>query len=157
MTQAFREADITDVNKGRCNCSALRRAARRVSLMYDRHLTGSGLTSGQYSILAEIRRRGKVAPTVSELAEALVMDRAALTHTLKPLERDGLIVLKTDPDDRRARLVHVTGLGEKRFAVAFGKWSKAQEQFAQSIGKKQAVALRALLQLVGEIDLGEMN
>jgi DNA-binding MarR family transcriptional regulator len=125
--------------------------------MYDRYLTGSGLTSGQYSILAEIRRRGKASPTVSELAEALVMDRTALTHTLKPLERDGLIALKVDPADRRARLVHVTGLGEKRFAVAFGKWSKAQEQFTQSFGKKQAVALRALLRLVGELELGEMN
>ncbi|HWF05326.1 MAG TPA: MarR family transcriptional regulator [Candidatus Angelobacter sp.] len=125
--------------------------------MYDRYLTGTGLTSGQYSILAEIRRHGKTAPTVSELAEALVMDRTALTHTLKPLERDGLIALKVDPADRRARLVHVTGLGEKRFTVAFGKWSKAQEQFSQSVGKKQAVALRALLQLAGEIDLGELN
>lgn len=156
MTQGLMEANI-ETKKGRCNCSALRRAARRVSLLYDRYLTGSGLTSGQYSILAEIRRHGKTAPTVSELAEALVMDRTALTHTLKPLERDGLIALRVDPADRRARLVHVTGLGEKRFAVAFGKWSKAQERFAQSVGKKQAGALRALLQLVGEIDLGEMN
>jgi DNA-binding MarR family transcriptional regulator len=135
-----------ETNAEPCNCSALRRAARRVSLLYDRHLAGSGLTSGQYSMLAEIRRQGKQSPTVCELAQALVMDRTALTHSLKPLERDGMIQLKASPADRRAKLICITALGEKKFTTARALWREAQQEFNQSLGRKQAVALRGLLQ-----------
>src|SRR6266576_1924189 len=94
-----------------CNCAALRKAARRVSLVYDRYLARSGLTIGQYAILAEIERRAeRDRPTLSGLAQALVMDRTGLSHTLKPLERDGLIRLESDQRDRRALLRIVTDL-----------------------------------------------
>jgi DNA-binding MarR family transcriptional regulator len=140
-----------------CNCSALRRAARRVSLLYDRHLAANGLTNGQYAILVEIDRRGAAAPTLGELAEALIMDRAALAHTLKPLERDGLIELTTDPTDRRARLVRITGQGRLKHAVARHAWRTAQAKFTASFGEDQAIALRALLRLVGSVDVGERH
>lgn len=140
-----------------CNCGALRRATRHVSLMYDRSLSGSGLTSGQYSIIREILRRGKAAPTLGELAQAMVMDRTALTHTLKPLERDGLVALKPDPDDKRVRRVHVTAKGAKRQEAASLLWRKAQEKFTQSIGEDQAAALRALLRAIvhSSLDAGQ--
>ncbi len=137
-----------------CNCGALRRATRNVSLMYDRLLIGSGLTSGQYSILRGIRRRGKTSPTLGELAEAMVMDRTALTHTLKPLERDGLIVLKLDPDDGRARRVCITAKGIKTHEAAVASWRKAQQKFDRTVGQQEAAALRALLRIVATSDLG---
>ncbi len=136
-----------------CNCGALRRATRHVSLMYDRCLSGSGLTSGQYSIISEVRVRGKDAPTLGELAQAMVMDRTALTHTLKPLERDGLVALKLDPDDKRARRVHVTAKGAKRHEAARALWRNAQQKFTQSIGADETAALRALLRVVAHSDL----
>jgi DNA-binding MarR family transcriptional regulator len=140
-----------------CNCSSLRRAARRASLLYDRHLAGSGLTSGQYSILAEIRRHGQNSPTVCELAQALVMDRTALTHTLKPLERDGLLQLKASPADRRAKLICMTAQGQKKFANARVLWKEAQGEFSRSLGKDHAAALRSLLQTVAATELSPME
>jgi DNA-binding MarR family transcriptional regulator len=140
-----------------CNCSALRRAARRVSLMYDRELTSSGLTSGQFGILVEISGFGKSAPTIGALAEALVMDRAGLTHTLKPLERDGLVTLRSDPSDARARLVNLTAEGRKRLAKASVGWARAQQNFTRSFGERQATALRSLLQLVSQTELSDVE
>ncbi|HEY0234684.1 MAG TPA: MarR family transcriptional regulator [Afipia sp.] len=137
-----------------CNCGALRRATRHVSLMYDRHLAGSGLTSGQYSIIREIRGRGKAAPTLGELAQAMVMDRTALTHTLKPLQREGLVELKADLDDKRVRRVHVTAKGAKRHEAARDMWRRAQQKFSQSVGQEEAAALRTLLRIVATSDLG---
>jgi DNA-binding MarR family transcriptional regulator len=144
-----------DAGREACNCAALRRAARRVSLMYDRHLAASGLTTGQYSILTQISRRGQNVPSLSVLASVLVMDRTALTHTLKPLERDGLVKLEVDPADRRARLVHLTQQGRRKLAAARDAWSAAQDRFNQSFGQEQAAALRALLQKVESAELGE--
>ena len=136
-----------------CNCAALRKAARRVSLVYDRHLARSGLTNGQYAILAEIARRSEYDhPTLSELAQALVMDRTALSHTLNPLERDGLIRLESDQRDRRARRVSLTTLGRERASVARSCWVEAQAHFAETFGRDQAIALQALLRIVTDLD-----
>jgi len=138
-----------------CNCAALRKAARRVSLLYDRHLARSGLTIGQYAILVEIERRPeRDRSTLSELAQALVMDRTALSHTLKPLERDGLIRLRRDQRDRRARLVSLTALGRERAAVARSCWVEAQAHFSKTFGRDQAIALQALLRIVTDLDFG---
>ena len=87
--------------KSLCNCTALRKATRRVSQLYDSALEPCGLRATQRTILSQIARTGT--PPMGELAEALVMDRGALTHNLKPLQRDGLIKISVDPQDRRNR------------------------------------------------------
>src|ERR1700732_3926901 len=85
----------------RCNCTALRKATRRISQLYDTALAPSGLKTTQRAILAQISRSEPA--TVGQLAVALVMDAGALAHTLKPLERDRVVAIEIDPDDRRNR------------------------------------------------------
>jgi DNA-binding MarR family transcriptional regulator len=138
-----------------CNCAGLRRAARHVSLMYDRELADTGVTSGQHSILGELFRRGDEAPTLGALAQALIMDRTALTHTLKPLVRDGFIALRTDPADQRARLVHLTEKGREKYAVAHQAWEGAQQRFLHAFGVDESIALRAMLRMVAGTSFGE--
>lgn len=77
-----------------CIATAMRKASRRLSQLYDDALAPSGLRTTQYAILSELERRSKRPPTMRELADAMVMDRSALGHNLRPLERDGLIALK---------------------------------------------------------------
>src|SRR5260370_17540695 len=79
--------------------------------MYDTVLAPVRLKSRQYGILSELHSRGAALPTVRELAEELVMDRSTLGQNLRPLERDELITLLTDPNDRRNRLIALTKLG----------------------------------------------
>src|ERR1700682_1001883 len=95
-----------------CNCTALRKATRRGSPVYDVALEPAGLKTAQRAILSHIFRSGT--PHIGQLAEALVMDRGALTHNLKPLERDGLVEITTDPDDRRNRIIALTAAGRPR-------------------------------------------
>jgi DNA-binding MarR family transcriptional regulator len=78
------------------------------------------------------------------------MDRAALTHTLKPLVREGLIEFRRDGRDRRARLVRMTHDGGQRLDAGRPLWMAAQESFAKTFGEDQAIALRALLRIVME-------
>jgi DNA-binding HxlR family transcriptional regulator len=93
---AGRKDHVAGPGKGSgCSCTALRKASRRISQLYDTALAPSGLKTTQHAILAQI---GRSEPTmVGELAEALVMDSGAFAHTLKPLERDGLIAVAVDP------------------------------------------------------------
>jgi DNA-binding MarR family transcriptional regulator len=130
----------------RCNCTTLRKASRRISQIYDTALAASGLKTTQRAILAQI---GRAEPaTVGSLAAALVMDAGALAHTLKPLQRDGLIATATDPKDRRNRLISLTPAGRARLAASDLLWEQAQRGFEAAFGKANAKALRESLRLL---------
>jgi DNA-binding MarR family transcriptional regulator len=128
---------------GRCNGTAMRRAMRRVSQIYDAALAPCGLRSTQRSILIAIARAGR--PTMGELAASLVLDRSALAHNLKPLEREGLVEVIADERDKRSRLVALTEAGRAKLAQSLPLWEDAQRRFERAFGEERAKALRATL------------
>jgi DNA-binding MarR family transcriptional regulator len=129
-----------------CNCTALRKASRRVSQLYDEALASCGLRVTQLAILNQIERMGS--PAMGELARALVMDRGALAHNVKPLERDGLVETVADPADGRNRLIALTRAGRKKIVEAERSWARAQDRFEASFGAKEAAALRRVLAVI---------
>ena len=132
--------------KSPCNCTALRKATRRVSQLYDLALEPCGLRTTQRAILSHIARSGT--PPIGELAEALVMDRGALTHNLKPLQRDGLVEIGVDPDDRRNRRVALTAAGRSKLAESEPLWKRAQQGFEAAFGVAKSASLRKALEYV---------
>jgi DNA-binding MarR family transcriptional regulator len=128
-----------------CNAGALRRAARRVTHFYDTELAAVGLNLCQYGLLSAINSRGAALPSVQELADEVVLDRSTLGQNLRPLERDGLIYLLTDPKDQRARLIALTKLGIAKFNQAHKHWKVAQERFEAVFGQEEAAQLRSVL------------
>lgn len=131
---------------GRCSCTALRKASRRISQLFDMALAPSGLKITQRAILAQIGRSERT--TVGNLAEALVMDPGALAHTLKPLERDGLVAVAIDPDDRRNRLITLTRRGRTKLAETDALWAKAQRGFESAFGRAESESLREALRVL---------
>jgi len=110
--------------------------------------TASGIAGNQLDVLA-----------VSTQAVAgsgdLVLDRTALNHNLKPLERDGLLTITVDKNDRRSRLVRLTKRGEARLDESRSAWLEAQERFETAFGAGQAADLRQTLELVAALEFGE--
>src|SRR5260221_2573776 len=96
-------------SEGRCHCTELRKASRRISQLYDTALAPSGLKTTQRAILAEIGRSEPA--TVGALANALVMDAGGLAHTLKPLTPEKLVTIAVDPHDPRNRLISPNPFG----------------------------------------------
>ncbi len=136
-----------------CNGTALRKATRRISQLYDAVLVPCGLRSTQRSILIHIARAGT--PTMGDLAAALVLDRSALAHNLKPLERDGLVAVIVDPKDKRSRLVKLTEFGKAKLGESMGLWKQAQHRFETAFGPEQASALRASLALIASAEFAQ--
>src|SRR5215813_9198542 len=125
-----------------CNCTILRKAARHVSMLYDRTLDPSGIRLTQYALLAELDRTGPM--TITELANAMVMERNGLGHNLQLLERDGLVGMEIGRD-RRSRIVVLTERGRRRLAESKPLWQRAQKRFATAFAAEEIRALRALL------------
>jgi DNA-binding MarR family transcriptional regulator len=134
----------------RCNGTALRKATRRVSQLYDAALAPCGLRSTQRSILVHIARANN--PTMGELADDLVIDRSALAHNLKPLERDGFVVVEVSEADKRSRIIRLTKQGEAKLREAASLWQSAQDRFEQAFGVENAAALRRTLAIIASAD-----
>jgi DNA-binding MarR family transcriptional regulator len=129
-----------------CNCLVVRQAARCVTQFYDRYLAEAGLRTTQYGILAKLKRHGPM--SINALAAELVMDRTTLGRNVQPLERDGLIAIEPDPQDRRSRVLRLTRIGANRFERAHSGWAEAQRRFEDTYGGNRAAELRRTLRAV---------
>ncbi len=120
--------------------SSLRKAARRLSLLYDATISPCGLKMTQGAILMTVGRTD--APTMGELATALVLDRSALTENLKPLVRKGLLEVRVCAKDKRIRRVALTAAGAAKVTECLPLWRLAQARFEAAFGTAAASALR---------------
>jgi DNA-binding MarR family transcriptional regulator len=124
-----------------CHCFAARKAARRISRLYDSLLQQTGLRITQFLILAVLADVGSA--TVNGLGEHLDLERTAMGKTLGPLERDGLVRIAPSPTDGRARDVTLTREGRRAFAEAKPLWQEAQRRLAALNGEEWIGAFRA--------------
>jgi DNA-binding MarR family transcriptional regulator len=140
-----------------CIAGAMRAASRRLTMLFDEVMAPSGLRVTQYHVLSELERRKSEPPTVSELAEILIMERSALGQTLRLLERDGFIALGRDEHDGRRKPIELTRAGKDAVARARRYWAKAHERFEQFFGEAALAALRTTLRGIAEDpDLSEV-
>lgn len=126
-----------------CICSRVRRTARRVSQIYDRHLEPFGLSITQFGIMAQLRSGAGL--SIGQLAERMVMDPTTLTRGLKPLERRGYLRLDVDPGDRRARRLSLTDAGLSALRTARSGWEAAQAEVRSALGDAASADLVARL------------
>ena len=133
-----------------CHAAALRKAARRVSQLYDEALAPAGIGINQLSILAHVRAAGP--STIADLARRLVMDRSTLGHLVRPLEERGLVRLRTGERDRRTRELTLTREGVALLKKARPLWQRAPRQFERGVGAQASHELRAALNEVAAIE-----
>jgi len=84
---------------------------QRIGALEDSFL-GMGMPLGPARLLFEI---GATPATAQALRSRLGLDSGYLSRLLRRLERDGLIEVTPDPDDRRRRLVSLTETGRDRW------------------------------------------
>ncbi len=138
------QAPMAGYRPGECFVGAARKASRRLTQFYDDALAPCGLRSTQYSILSELTRFAGP-PTLAELASALVSDRSAVGHNLRPLIRDGYVALEPGPNDRRERRIVLTPRGQSKHREARALWQAAQDEFLAIYGADHSESLRAAL------------
>lgn len=129
-----------------CLCLAAQRAARALARRFDEALRPLGLTSGQFSLMMSLNRPHP--PALGSVAALLAMDRTTLTAALKPLQRRGLVAVSADPQDRRSRLLVLTGEGHALLAAALPVWRRTHEAIEAERPGTDMAALAAGLSLL---------
>jgi MarR family transcriptional regulator, transcriptional regulator for hemolysin len=107
----------------------LARVAKAASRAFDDVLARAGGSLPTWLVLISVKSRQ--AATQRELAEAVGIQGATLTHHLNAMESAGLVTRRRDPANRRNHVVELTATGEDLFrrqlaaALAFDRRLRA--------------------------------
>lgn len=121
------EADVRE------SCAALRArmAARKLTRLYDKALKPTGLKITQFTLLISIEE-GKV-KSLTQLADALALERSSLVRNVQLLETEGLI--ESEPSGAGRSLgLKLTREGRKVLTQALPLWRKAQDEVEGNLG-----------------------
>ncbi len=105
----------------------LARTAKAVSRAFDDALAAAGGSLPSWLILISVKSRS--AGNQRELAEAIGIRGATLTHHLNAMEAGGLVARQRDPENRRIQRVELTAAGE----AAFQRMRRAAMAFDQRL------------------------
>ena len=91
----------------------LSRTAKTASRAFDQALAAAGGSQPVWLILISLKTARRA--NQREIADAVGIQGATLTHHLNGMESSGLITRRRDPDNRRVHIVELTEHGEQVF------------------------------------------
>src|ERR1700761_9394782 len=121
----------------------LNRVARTVSRAFDEPLAEAGGSLPAWLVLISLKSR----PVASqrELAEAVGIQGATLTHHLNTMESAGLVTRRRDPANRRLHLVELTPAGDALFVRLRDAATAFDQRLRDGLSDRELGQLEALL------------
>lgn len=121
----------------------LARTARTVSRAFDDALAEAGGSLPVWLVLLAMKTRNLASQR--ELAEAVGIREATLTHHLNAMEAAGLISRQRDPANRRIHIVELTSAGDQMFMALRAAAIDFDERLRGGISEQEISRLRGLL------------
>ena len=121
----------------------LTRAARSVGRAFDDALAAAGGSLPTWLVL--LTMKSHQAGSQRELAEAVGVREATLTHHLNALETAGLITRRRDPANRRIHVVELTSEGDEMFSRLRAVASTFDQRLRRDLSDEDIARLRDLL------------
>ncbi len=146
ISESGLRAEITDENLRAFTGYTMKRAFNVLSADLQRSLAPHGLRMMTFSALAMIEENPGLRP--SQLAEALMMERANLVVILGELTDRGLVCRTQSAEDRRAFALHLTEAGATAFAAARKAAAVNDARVQASLDADERSALRAALRQI---------
>jgi MarR family transcriptional regulator for hemolysin len=121
----------------------LARAARTVSRAFDDALAGAGGSLPLWLVLVNLKANPRASQR--EIAEAMGVTEATLTHHLNGMDAEGLLTRHRDPDNRRVHVLEVTAKGEAVFLRLRSVALSFDKRLRHGVSDAEVEDLRALL------------
>ena len=121
-------------------------AARLFARAIDRRLKPLGVSSGQLPVFFALS--GGRALTQRALVDFAAIEQPTMAATLTRMERDGLIVRRPNPDDRRGVLISLTPAAETKAAEVRAATEAVNAAALSGLDAAEQAAVRALLSRV---------
>ncbi|MBV8983823.1 MAG: MarR family transcriptional regulator [Acidimicrobiia bacterium] len=122
---------------------AVTRTAKLLSRAFDDALADAGGSLPTWLVLVSLMgtRHGKQ----RDLADAVGIEAATLTHHLNRMERAGLVTRRRDPENRRVHQVELTESGEVAFHSLRGHVAAFDRQLRAGFTRDELAQLRGFL------------
>ncbi|HUZ39657.1 MAG TPA: MarR family winged helix-turn-helix transcriptional regulator [Streptosporangiaceae bacterium] len=121
----------------------LARTARSVSRAFDDALAQAGGSVPVWLVLISLKSQQR--RNQRELAEAVGIREATLTHHLNAMDELGLITRRRDPANRRVHLVELTEAGEAAFERMRGAAAAFDQRLRAGLRGDEVTLLAGLL------------
>ncbi|MEV0400864.1 MarR family winged helix-turn-helix transcriptional regulator [Actinoallomurus sp. NPDC050550] len=121
----------------------LSQTAKTVSRVFDDALAAAGGSLPIWLILLTLKTQRPA--NQRELARAVGIQGATLTHHLNAMEADGLITRQRDPANRRIHQVALTERGEQLFRKLAAAAQSHDQRLRQGLQPEEIAALHRLL------------
>jgi MarR family transcriptional regulator for hemolysin len=121
----------------------LTHASRTISRAFDDALAAAGGSLPVWLVLVNLKMRSIASQR--ELAEAMGIRDATLTHHLNAMETAGLVTRTRDPVNRRIHVVELTPAGESSFLQLRSAAMSFDARLRQGITDQEIAGLEGLL------------
>ena len=125
----------------------LAKSYRALSLLAERSIANTGLCLTDFAALEALLHKGPL--TISEIQDKVRLASGSMTAAVDRLEKLGLVVRKSSPNDRRARVVELTAQGKRVAASCFARHAKDLEALMSVLSDREMEQLYGSLKKLG--------
>ena len=125
----------------------LARCYRAVSQIAERSISEAGLGLSDFAALEALLHKGPL--TITEIQAKVLLASGSMTAAVDRLERKGLVIRKTTPSDRRAKVLELTPQGKRVVEAAFRRHAEELEEAMAILNGTEKRQLYALLKRLG--------
>lgn len=111
------------------------RSHRALALLAEESIAKVGLCRTDFAALEALLHKGPL--TISQIQDKVLLASGSMTAAVDRLEKLGLVVRKTSPRDRRARVLELTAEGRPLAASCFEKHAKDLEALMSALSEKE--------------------
>ena len=120
---------------------------RALSLLAERSIANTGLCLTDFVALEALLHKGPL--TISEIQDKVRLASGSMTAAVDRLEKLGLVVRRSSPNDRRARVVELTAQGKRLAASCFARHAKDLEALMSVLSEREMDQLYGSLKKLG--------
>jgi MarR family 2-MHQ and catechol resistance regulon transcriptional repressor len=125
----------------------LAKSYRALSLLAERSIANTGLCLTDFVALEALLHKGPL--TISEIQDKVRLASGSMTAAVDRLEKLGLVVRRSSPNDRRARVVELTVQGKRLAASCFARHAKDLEALMSVLSEREMEQLYGSLKKLG--------
>src|SRR5580693_6909380 len=120
---------------------------RALSLLAEQSIANTGLCLTDFAALEALLHKGPL--TISEVQDKVRLASGSMTAAVDRLEKLGLVVRKSSPSDRRARVLELTVQGKRIAASCFERHAKDLEALMSALSEREMEQLHGSLKKLG--------
>jgi len=120
---------------------------RALSLVAEQSIANTGLGLTDFAALEALLHKGPL--TISEIQDKVRLASGSMTAAVDRLEKLGLVVRRSSPSDRRARVLELTAKGKRLAASCFKRHAKDLEALMSGLSEKEKEQLYGSLKKLG--------